>query len=1387
CVQRSPDADAGRVAVVDGDKGEAGSHSSYLSHNAVPTASHGDVDVAVHEGGQPPVEHAPHLPVSIDPADAVGPVRQLDSVNAGHETRPAVQLHVDQHEVLAMQVQSKELEQAQLLCLICRLASLVPQHLVEAESSGDAAAVQVARDWVEQPATSTPPALRQISPVVEQPDRFLFTLRGGSLAELMSSKAPFDAVPSAPVGVGGEVQEAVDKFGPGRVTLRAGLQHVIQGLQQGSAHRLRRIHYNYEVVLGDAHGSVRVPDHAQRGRVRVVHPGRQLSNRGADDPQNAESVAILFAIMQFMYCTSCVSLPFLYQRPALRHLGPNPSIDEVCQPDSISKLIQFLRATRRASFFPTEDHAAGRTGGPTPLPVCGPSGASGMGNPRLPAVSTDHCTLQLSQSELVNRGGIGDPHPAGILDEGVKVTDVVEGGQLVHPLGVAEVLVPHLVEEKLGCFFYSGETQGRDEEIANGLLQLPHLSIRAAFHSFIGGRQHQGRQHQTRQHQTRQHQTRQHQTPAPDAPAPDAPAPDAPAPDAPAPDAPAPGRQHQRQHQGRQHQGASTRQHQTRQHQTRQHQTRQHQTRQHQTRQHQTRQHQTRQHQTRQHQTQHQRQQPAPGRQHQGRQSHCPRPSNSLEFISGRMSLVGAAAEAASRTPRSGQYEDEKDRVTPENGASQGTGELDFGNNSYQDLQKMESELMQLKSSLGGGHELHQLANMIASLKESIGIKIKALEQELAARDETINNLRAELLQYSDYASIKERLFRLEQSSALEEAKADCRRTFGAESLVLLGSDRASCPIDLGGGTQTSDCFEKSLKRQLAQSPAPIPTASPPEEVADGLLDTNQIAGQVRDLLSSHSIGQRLFARHVLGLSQGTVSELLSKPKPWEKLTEKGRESYRKMSGWAASADNVAALKALCPAKKTAPSVVMATGPAQSQASPTPPIQTGTQSRPAESSPTPGGEAASIEKLRREIRNLEAAHPELKETKRLNSAAAAVAPKLLQQQQQQQPLLLQPARTQVTISLIAPPKLLESQPTMPTLPSSVAPGGSTVGDAIDTDDLVRRVKEVLAQHSISQRLFGEHVLGLSQGSVSDLLARPKPWPVLTQKGREPFTPDAPLPGGASRLRQPPADRRQRLGRPNAAECCVRRVDELGDVLGRVCRRWRRERRVGHAGDVHVGNEERDTLSNNWYRCPLPIAVQLMSQLGLGWKQLADSVFNQAVDEAGAQQLLASPRAWSELDSEERELYKRLSAWLAANSMPGTKSMENRGNRRSGPSSFDSSPEAPTAAKKGRYLFTETQKAALASVFSRDPYPSAEQVESLACDFGLPLKTVSNWFHNHRMRSKTNGSAAASRSATAAATNTGATSAVANFNCCLGGLDLRLLKRRRQSESSLADE
>jgi len=80
-------------------------------------------------------------------------------------------------------------------------------------------------------------------------------------------------------------------------------------------------------------------------------------------------------------------------------------------------------------------------------------------------------------------------------------------------------------------------------------------------------------------------------------------------------------------------------------------------------------------------------------------------------------------------------------------------------------------------------------------------------------------------------------------------------------------------------------------------------------------LNTADIAQKVRDLLSLHNIGQRIFAKFILGLSQGTVSELLSKPKHWDKLTEKGRESYRKMYSWSCSEQSINTLKAISPRK----------------------------------------------------------------------------------------------------------------------------------------------------------------------------------------------------------------------------------------------------------------------------------------------------------------------------------------------------------------------------------------------------------------------------------------------------------------------------------------
>ena len=123
-------------------------------------------------------------------------------------------------------------------------------------------------------------------------------------------------------------------------------------------------------------------------------------------------------------------------------------------------------------------------------------------------------------------------------------------------------------------------------------------------------------------------------------------------------------------------------------------------------------------------------------------------------------------------------------------------------------------------------------------------------------------------------------------------------------------------PVALTTTTPRSDTAgSSSTSSSGCGGPSSTASSSPAAMSLSQVLDTADVSQKIREILSSHNIGQRLFAKHVLGLSQGTVSELLSKPKHWDKLTEKGRESYRKMHAWATDEANVIALKAISPKK----------------------------------------------------------------------------------------------------------------------------------------------------------------------------------------------------------------------------------------------------------------------------------------------------------------------------------------------------------------------------------------------------------------------------------------------------------------------------------------
>ena len=70
-------------------------------------------------------------------------------------------------------------------------------------------------------------------------------------------------------------------------------------------------------------------------------------------------------------------------------------------------------------------------------------------------------------------------------------------------------------------------------------------------------------------------------------------------------------------------------------------------------------------------------------------------------------------------------------------------------------------------------------------------------------------------------------------------------------------------------------------------------------------------------------------------------------------------------------------------------------------------------------------------------------------------------------------------------------------------------------------------------------------------------------------------------------------------------------------------------------------------------------------------------------------------------------------------------------------SADSPGSHSTSSKKQRVYFTDEQKEALKIAFALDPYPSTSSMEFLSQELGLETRSISNWFHNHRMRLRQN--------------------------------------------------
>ncbi|XP_053941386.1 homeobox protein cut-like 1 isoform X2 [Cuculus canorus] len=240
-------------------------------------------------------------------------------------------------------------------------------------------------------------------------------------------------------------------------------------------------------------------------------------------------------------------------------------------------------------------------------------------------------------------------------------------------------------------------------------------------------------------------------------------------------------------------------------------------------------------------------------------------------------------------------------------------------------------------------------------------------------------------------------------------------------------------------------------------------------------VDTIELTRQVKEKLAKNGICQRIFGEKVLGLSQGSVSDMLSRPKPWSKLTQKGREPFIRMQLWL----NGELGQCVLPAQGQQQGQVL-----HSVTSLQDSLQQGcasSESTPktsASCSPAPESPMSSSESVKSLTELVQQPCPAIETSKDSKSQESSEPP--ASDSQSTTPLPLSGHSALSIQELVA------------------------MSPELDTYGITKRVKEVLTDNNLGQRLFGETILGLTQGSVSDLLARPKPWHKLSLKGREPF-------------------------------------------------------------------------------------------------------------------------------------------------------------------------------------------------------------------------------------------------------------------------------------------
>ncbi|XP_051749896.1 homeobox protein cut-like 2 isoform X2 [Ctenopharyngodon idella] len=463
--------------------------------------------------------------------------------------------------------------------------------------------------------------------------------------------------------------------------------------------------------------------------------------------------------------------------------------------------------------------------------------------------------------------------------------------------------------------------------------------------------------------------------------------------------------------------------------------------------------------------------------------------------------------------------------------------------------------------------EVRRLQRLLQEVQERTANHIALLQQQLANKSQDIERLQAKLQSQQDYEKIKTELRTLRAltqtaddphvvsvsspPSDVSSVSVDNDHVIQRELHYFLGKEEPlseSCP-DISGlpvenrrspSSSSSSSSSVSLHMFIKEendSDGDINCAVESDGFMDEderEFDTARIAQQVKEALQQQNIGQRVFGHYVLGLSQGTVSDILARPKPWSKLTSRGREPFLRMKHFLSDEHSIHTLRII--QERLRGIVPWVRPPEMSSDEVIRNIldQSRLELMDVDSRSLRGGDVS--EDIIRNILHQAEHEMQLQSHVTNETARNTVKPEevdygtlnpSVQSPSDFVQSIIRKVKCEMDVDThpsASPASLSSINRSFRTLPVDSGPRTqadfqlvcveSCEGEGLtgldlqslelDTSSITQRVKEALALNNIGQRVFGEEVLGLTQSSVSELLSHPKPWTKLSLKGKENF-------------------------------------------------------------------------------------------------------------------------------------------------------------------------------------------------------------------------------------------------------------------------------------------